>query len=135
MPLLDGGFGDEFIGESGAKIVRNLGFEGRLVAFEGEQVIGLVFDDLVGDLDLAAHGVDGHERSFELIGFGQVVEEFRDGRDFVGLLGHAELSQDQSSVGRVGTQRVEGLEPRALVVRATSCRRRRSDRAGRARAP
>ena len=77
-----------------------------------------MFDDLVGDLDLAAHGVDGHERSFELIGFGQVVEEFRDGRDFVGLLGHAELSQDQSSVGRVGTQRMEGLEPLALVVRA-----------------
>jgi hypothetical protein len=28
-----------------------------LVALEGKQVIGLVGDDFIGDLDLAAHGV------------------------------------------------------------------------------
>jgi hypothetical protein len=47
------------------------------------------------------------------------VDQFANSRDFVGLLGHAELTQNQSSIGRVGTQGMEGLEPRALVVRAT----------------
>jgi hypothetical protein len=35
-----------------------------------------------------------------LFGFGQVVEKFRNGRDFIGFLGHAELSQDEPGIGR-----------------------------------
>jgi len=46
-------------------------------ALEGEHVIGLMFNDLVGNGDLTAHGIDGHQRAFELLGFGQVIEEFR----------------------------------------------------------
>jgi hypothetical protein len=57
-----------------------------------------VGDDLVGEVDLAAHGVDGHQRPFKLIGCGEVVEEFRDGDDFVGLLRDAELSEDQTRI-------------------------------------
>jgi hypothetical protein len=101
MPLLDNGFADDFFRRSGTEVVSDLGFEGRLVAFEGEQVIGLMFDDLVGDRDLAAHGVDGHQRALELTGFGQVVEELGNSRDFIGLLGHAELAQDQPGVARI----------------------------------
>jgi hypothetical protein len=89
-----------------------------LVAFEGEQIVGLVFDDPVGDRNLAAHGIDGHQRSLELIGFGQVVEKPRGSGDFIGFLGHAELSQDQSGIARIGTQRMEGFEPLAHVVGA-----------------
>jgi hypothetical protein len=29
------------------------------------------------DGDLASHRIDGHQRSFELFGFGQMVQEFR----------------------------------------------------------
>jgi hypothetical protein len=47
--------------------------------------LSLMFDDLVGDRDLAADGIDGHQCSLELVGFGQVVEEFGNGSDFIGL--------------------------------------------------
>lgn len=50
MALRDGGRTDQFGG--GAKIVDDIGFEGGLVALERPQIIGLVGDDLVGDLDL-----------------------------------------------------------------------------------
>ena len=52
MSLLDGGFATKFIGGRGAEIVLDIGFERGLVALEGEQVIGLVSNDLVGNLDL-----------------------------------------------------------------------------------
>jgi len=38
-----------------------------------------VGDDLVCDLDLTAHGVDGHQCAFELFCFGKLVEEIRNG--------------------------------------------------------
>ena len=124
-------------GRSGAEIILDLGFQGQLIAFQGEQEIGLVRDDLVGDLDLAAHGVDGHQGAFELPCFGEVVEKLRDGGDLVGLFRDAELRQRQPGVGRVGAERVQGLQALGFVVRAArrSCRRSRSGRAGRATAP
>ena len=109
---------DEFFCGSGTEVVGDLGFERWLVAFKGEQVVSLVLNDLVGDGDLTAHGVDGHQRSFELFGFGQMVEKFRNGRDFIGFLRHAELSQDKLGIGRIGAQGMERLEPFALVVGA-----------------
>jgi hypothetical protein len=47
---------DEFFCRSGTEVVCNLGFERWLVAFEGQQVIGLVLNNLIGDGDLTAHG-------------------------------------------------------------------------------
>ncbi len=76
-------------------------------------------DDLVGDGDLAAHGVDGDERAFERFGLGEMIEQVRDGRDPADLFGNRELRQRQSRVGGVGRQRVQGLQPPALVVGAT----------------
>jgi hypothetical protein len=103
MALLDGGlFAHEFGGGGGAEIVLDIGFQRRLVAFEGEQIIGLVGDDLVGDLDLTAHGVDGHQRARELVGLGQVIEQDRDGGDLVGLFRNAQLRQGQLGIGGVG---------------------------------
>jgi hypothetical protein len=49
---IDVGFGDEFVGGSGAVIVVDIGFAGQLVALEGEQVVGLMGDDRVGDPEL-----------------------------------------------------------------------------------
>jgi len=49
--LFDGGLGDEFGIGRAAKIVGDFGFEVGLIALEGEQVFGLVGDDLFGDVD------------------------------------------------------------------------------------
>jgi hypothetical protein len=91
---------EEFFCRSGVEIIDDLGLERWLVALEGEQVVCLVFNDLIGDGDLTAHGVDGHQRSVKLFGFGQVVEKFRNGGDFIGFLGRAELSR--TSLALVG---------------------------------
>ena len=53
MSLLDSGFADEFVGGCGAEIVLDIGFERGLVALEGEQVIGLMNNDLIGNLDFS----------------------------------------------------------------------------------
>ena len=93
--FLEGGFGHGLGGGSSAEIILDIGFEGGLIALEGEQVVGLVGDDFVGDLDLAAHGVDGHERAFELLGPGELIKKIGNGGDLVGLFRHTELRQGQ----------------------------------------
>ena len=125
MALLDGGLGDEFVGRRGAEIVVDIGFERGLVALQGEQVIGLVGDDLGGDLDLAAHGVDGHQGALELPGLGELVEKIGDGGDLVGLLRDAGLRQRQPGRGGVGRLSVcRALSPlRGRGSGAPSCRR------------
>lgn len=72
-------------------------------------------DDPVGDRDLPAHGVDGHQRTLEVPGSGKVIEQVRDGRDFDGLVRDAELRQCQPGIGGVSAQGVKGLQPLALA--------------------
>ena len=93
MALLDGGFGGELGGRSGGEIVLHIGFEGGLVALEGQEIVGLVGDDPVGDLDLTAHRIDGHERPGELLGLGKVVQKIGNGGDLVGLFRDGELAR------------------------------------------
>ena len=57
-----------------AEIFRDIGFERRLVAFEGQQEISLMDDNPVCNLDLSAHGVDGHEGTCKLAVAGKLVE-------------------------------------------------------------
>ena len=75
-------------------------------------------NDLGGDFDLRAHGVDGDHGALELPGLGQMVEQVGNGGDLVGFLGHAELGQREAGVGGVGAQRVQRLQALALVVGA-----------------
>ena len=89
-----------------------------MVALQGQQVVGLVLDDLAGDLDLAAHGVDGDERPVELAGLGQVIEQVGDGGDLVGLLRNRQLRQGQPGGGGVGAERMQRLEPLAPIMGA-----------------
>lgn len=56
VAFLERRLGDEFIGRSRAEILFDFFFKSRLVALQGQQVVGLVGKDLVGDLDLGAHG-------------------------------------------------------------------------------
>ena len=94
------------VSRGGAEVRRDLGFEGRLISFQGEHVIRLVSDDPVGDLHLTAHGIDRDQSALELPGLGQKIEQVRDGGDLVGLLRHAQLGQGQPGVGRIGAQGV-----------------------------
>ena len=75
-------------------------------------------DDPVRDFDLAAHGVDGDHRARELAARGELVEQDGDGRDLVGLFGHADLGQRQPRTGRVGRQHVQRLQPPARIAGA-----------------
>ena len=102
MSFLDGGFGDGFGGGSGAEIVLHIGFESRLISLEGQQVVGLVFDDFVGNPDLAADGVDGDKRAFKLPGLGELIENIRNGGDFVGLLRSKRLCSAAETISSGG---------------------------------
>ena len=117
--LLDGGLADQLVRRRSVEISFDLRLHGRLIAFQRQQKVGFVRDDLGGDVDLTPYGVDGDERAFELPRLGQPVEQDRDGGDLIGLLGDAELRQDEARVGRVGAERMQGFEALAAVVGAT----------------
>ena len=67
-------------------------------------------------LTLSLSKGDGDERSLEVAGQGQVIEQVRDRADLVGLLGDAHLDENEAGVAGVGAQHVECLEPIAPVV-------------------
>lgn len=50
MALFDGGLADDLGGRGAAKIVDHIGFERWLIALERQDIIGLVGDDVLGDL-------------------------------------------------------------------------------------
>jgi hypothetical protein len=106
MAFLDRRLCDEFAPRRVLEITFDIGFERGLIALQSEEIIGVVVDDLVGDFDLAAHGVDGDERAFELSGVGELVEQLGDGGDFIGLFWNGKLRQSQAGVGGVGAQRM-----------------------------
>ena len=87
MAFFDGGFGRQLHLGRDVEIACDVAFQGRLVAFQPQEIIGSVRDDLVGDGGLAAHGVDRDQRAFELFGLGELIEQVRDGGDLVGLFG------------------------------------------------
>ena len=118
VTLLDRRFGDEFGGWRGFEIAFDIGFERGLIAFESEEIIGAMGDDFVGDFDLTAHRVDGDERAFELLGFGELIEQLGNGGDFIAFLGNRQLRQGQAGVGGVSAERMQGLQALALVVGA-----------------
>ena len=43
----------------------DIGLQGRLIAFDGEQIVGSGVADGLGDLRIASDGVDGDHRAFE----------------------------------------------------------------------
>jgi hypothetical protein len=56
--------------------------------------------------------------TLELPGFGEVVEELRDGGDLIGFFRHAPLRQHEPGLGGVGAEGVQGLRPLAAVMAA-----------------
>jgi hypothetical protein len=71
----------------------DLGGERLLVAFERKHVVAALRDDLLGDLGLTAHRVDGDDAALER----EQLQQGGDGGDLVGLRlgGHLPVSADQ----------------------------------------
>ena len=75
-----------------------------LVALQGEDVIGLLVEDLLGDVALAAHRVDGDDGALDR----HHVEQLRDGDDLVGFLRHLDLPEHEALARREGGDHVDG---------------------------
>jgi len=78
-----------------------------LVVLERQDVDALLVENLLGDLALAAHGINGHHTP----GQGQIAQELGQGGDLVGLGLHCRLGQDQPVGTRPGTHQVDGGLP------------------------
>jgi len=74
-----------------------------LVAFEGEDVIGLLVEDFLGDVALAAHGVDGDDGAVDR----QHIEKRRDGDDLVGFVRHFDLAEHEALARRESGHHVD----------------------------
>ena len=69
-----------------------------LVAFQRENVVGLLVHDFLRDVALAAHGIDGDDRAFDR----QQVEQLGNCHDFIGLFRHLDLPEDEPLAGGKG---------------------------------
>ena len=88
--------------------------ERRLVSLDVENVVAATSDDLSGDLGLAAHGVDGHDRPL----VNQYFQQFRNGGDLVALFIRDHLAKADRVGRRPGTHHMDrGLA--ACCVEAT----------------
>ena len=74
-----------------------------LVAFHGPDVVATARYDLLSDLLLAAHGINGRPGPVQV----QQLQQQRNGRDFVGLLVHGHLPQRQLRLGGPRTDQVQ----------------------------
>jgi hypothetical protein len=69
--------------------------QGPLIAFQSEDIIGLLLDDLARDGALAAHRVNGDDRAFDR----QEVEQLRDRDNLVGFFRHLHLPEHTTLTG------------------------------------
>ena len=84
----------------------------RLVIFDLQHIVGLLVDDGLGDLFLAAHRIDGDGVPFEIEEF----QKLRNGGDFIGFLVHRELREEQPGFGGPRTDQVQSVRPDLAVV-------------------
>ena len=89
--------------------------QGPLIAFEGEDVIGPLVHDLLGDVALTAHGIDGDDGALDR----QHVEQLGDRHDLIGFFRHLELSEHEPLARREGRDRVD-RQFRALLRAGTA---------------
>ncbi len=94
--------------------------QAALVALEGKDIVGVLVDDLRGDVALTAHGVDGHRRAVD----GQQIQQLRESDDLVGFISHLGLAKHQVLTCAPRRDHVDALW-RRLPDRsaAASCRR------------
>ena len=82
----------------------------RLVVLERQHIVGPPVAEGLRHPRVADHGVDGHDAT---------LEQFRNGRNLVGLVGHPTLTQDQARRVGPGTHRMQGRHPLDGVAGAT----------------
>lgn len=99
------------LGEAEALLERDL--KGRLVAFDSQQIVGLLFPDLRSNLALAAHRINGDQIAPDQ----QAVKQFGDGGDLVALVTDLLLAQHQPTFGGEGTDHVD--RPVLAIARAS----------------
>ena len=85
-----------------------------LVALERQHVVALLFDDLLGDLGLTAHRVDGDDAALDA----QQRQQLRDRRDLVGLRLGGHLPEHDAVGRRPGTDEMQRRQAGGAVMRA-----------------
>ena len=85
-----------------------------MVGPHAQHIVGLLLPDLARNRLLAAHRIEGHDATLQA----QHAQQFRDGRDFVGMVIHRGLGQHQPVGLGPGTHQVQGLQAPAPVVGA-----------------
>ena len=101
----------------------DVGFEGWLVVFDGEQVVCLlVLDQLASGLDLGVRGIGGDDASGQRDG----VEQGFDGLHFTGLVGHLNLVQDHMLFVRLAhpDKHFEAISSRPLLLHGVATQTR-----------
>ena len=63
-----------------------------LIAFQGEDVVGFLLKDCPGDVALTARRIDRHDGAFDC----HHLKQFGNGDDFVRLVRHFDLAQNQA---------------------------------------
>src|ERR1700691_1012520 len=87
----------------GCEIAFDLGMKRRLVALDGEQVVGPGIEGRLGDGDLAAHGIGRDQGTLEI----EPLDQSRYRGDLVGFFKYRLLAKHQPAVGREGGHQVE----------------------------
>lgn len=82
-----------------------------LVAFEGEDVVRILFDDGLGDVGMSAHGIEGDD----LPGQGENLDKMGDGGEFVAFIRYIFLSESESALRGPGAHDVAGFGIKAVA--------------------
>ncbi len=88
--------------------------QAALVALEGKDIVGVLVDDLRGDVALTAHGVDGHRRAVD----GQQIQQLRESDDLVGFISHLGLAKHQVLTCAPRRDHVDGRFGAAFLIGA-----------------
>src|SRR4051812_19383195 len=84
-----------------------------LIALQREHVIGFLVHDLLCDVALATHGIDGHDRTLDR----QHVQQFGNSDDLVGLFRDLHLTQHEPLAGCEGRNHVDRRDAVLLSAR------------------
>ena len=69
-----------------------------MIALDGQKIVAALLDDLGGNVPLATHGIDADQETFDV----ECIEQYRDCRDLVALVGDLLLTEHQTQVGGKG---------------------------------
>jgi len=88
--------------------------ERALIALERKHIVALLREDLLGDLGLTAHRVDGDDAALEM----QQSQQLRDGRDLVGLRLGRHLPEHDAVGRRPGAHQMQRAETGVAIMGA-----------------